>query len=80
MKKWFGILVLILIFSLDGSAQCAMCKAVAETSTEAGSSVATGLNSGIMYLMAFPYLLLGVIGYAFYRHKKAQTRHSESQP
>lgn len=70
MKKWIFILIIIIISPRIAEAQCAMCKAVAETSTDAGSSVATGLNNGIVYLMAFPYLLMGAVGYAIYRHKK----------
>lgn len=56
----------------QASAQCAMCKAVAESSQEGGSSVADGLNSGIVYLMFFPYLLMGAVGFAIYRHKKSK--------
>lgn len=59
-------------FSLPADAQCAMCGAIAETSTKTGSTVATGLNGGILYLMIFPYLILSVLGIAIYRHKKAQ--------
>lgn len=70
MKKLFWLLLFVVILPLTGEAQCAMCKAIAETSQAGGSSVADGLNSGIMYLMAFPYLLMGVVGYAIYRHKK----------
>lgn len=70
MKKLFLLILLIVILPLTGEAQCAMCKAIAETNQASGSSVADGLNSGILYLMAFPYLLMGVVGYAIYRHKK----------
>lgn len=72
MKKVIIFTLLVsLLFGLDASSQCSMCKAVAETSTSSGS-VAAGLNSGILYLMAFPYLLLLGVGYAIYRHKKAK--------
>ncbi len=70
MKKLFLLILLVVILPLTGGAQCAMCKAIAETNQASGSSVSDGLNSGIMYLMAFPYILLGVVGYAIYRHKK----------
>lgn len=74
MKKVFLFTFLLsLFFALDASAQCAMCKAVAETSTGAGASAATGLNNGILYLMIFPYLLLAGVGYAIYRHKKVKS-------
>ncbi len=70
MKKLILLILLVALFPLTGEAQCAMCKAIAETNQASGSSVADGLNSGIMYLMVFPYLLMGAVGYAIYRHKK----------
>ena len=51
-------------------AQCAMCKAVAETDADGGGTAALGLNTGILYLMAFPYLLIGTVGFFWYRHQK----------
>jgi len=29
--------------------------------------MAEGLNSGIIYLMAFPYILVGVVGFLLYK-------------
>lgn len=49
------------------NAQCAMCKAVVENG---GEEMAEGINSGITYLMAFPYLLIALLGIVFYRYKK----------
>ncbi|MFT5250163.1 MAG: hypothetical protein ACI93P_001898, partial [bacterium] len=34
------------------------------------SQTAKGVNNGIMYLMVFPYLLIGAVGYAIYRSRK----------
>jgi hypothetical protein len=72
MKKWFlfSLLLLAVLLPEVGEAQCAMCKAVAETDADQGGSAAAGLNEGIAYLMAFPYLILGAVSYAIYRHKK----------
>ncbi len=61
-------LLLLFLLSTDTFAQCVMCKAVAETGVENG--IGRGLNDGILYLMAFPYLMLGTIGYFLYKHKK----------
>jgi len=72
--RFIAFFSLFIFTSLSAQAQCAMCKAVTESSTEAGSTVATGLNGGIVYLMAFPYLLMGVVGYAVYRHRKQQSQ------
>ena len=66
MKKLIVFCLLFLISCLDLSAQCAMCKAVVESGD---AEVAQGLNDGIMYLMIFPYLLIGALLYFIYRHK-----------
>lgn len=66
MKKIILFSLLVLLVSLETSAQCAMCKAVVESGD---AEVAQGLNDGIMYLMLFPYLLIGALLYFIYRHK-----------
>lgn len=65
------IIVLLVAFLLIPSlseAQCAMCRAVLES--EEGGQAAKGINNGIVYLMIFPYLLVGGVGYAIYRSRK----------
>tara|TARA_R100001369_G_C3324555_1_gene169491 strand:+ start:5537 stop:5767 length:231 start_codon:yes stop_codon:yes gene_type:complete len=66
--KAFIILLFLLVVSLPADAQCAMCRAVLES--EDGGQAAKGINNGIVYLMIFPYLLIGGIGYAIYRTRK----------
>ncbi|MAO10464.1 MAG: hypothetical protein CMC07_06175 [Flavobacteriaceae bacterium] len=66
--KAFIILLFLLVVSLPADAQCAMCRAVLET--QDGGQAAKGINNGIVYLMIFPYLLIGGIGYAIYRTRK----------
>lgn len=57
----------MLVSSKDVYAQCAMCKAVVENGDQ---SMAEGINSGITYLMAFPYILIGVLFYFLYKYHK----------
>ena len=57
--------VFSLFFFLKSNAQCAMCRAVLETAE--GQSTAEGVNDGIVYLMAIPYLLIAGLGYFIYR-------------
>lgn len=66
MKNIFFILSLLLIPQVT-SAQCAMCRAVVE---QGGKEMAEGINSGIVYLMSFPYIIVGVAAYFFYRNWK----------
>lgn len=64
MKKHYFILFILLVLVLLPTiteAQCAMCKASVESSQGQKNSVAGGINQGILYLMAVPYLLLGFI-------------------
>lgn len=46
-----------------------MCKTTAESDLESGGSIATGLNTGILYLMAIPYIMLMAGGYFFFFRK-----------
>jgi hypothetical protein len=66
MKKIIA-LIAVLLFALDTNAQCAMCKAVVENG---GQEMAEGINSGITYLMIFPYLLVALLAYVLFRYKK----------
>jgi len=60
-------LITVLLFALNANAQCAMCKAVVENG---GQEMAEGINSGITYLMIFPYLLVALLAYVLFRYKK----------
>lgn len=79
-KKKIISLLLLLLFSPLVQAQCAMCKAALET--EDGGNKAEGINNGIVYLMAFPYLLLVIIGWAVYKivSKKQKEKTIEKKP
>jgi len=71
MRRVF--LILGLLVQVSDWAQCAMCKATAESGQAAGSTEAAGLNSGILYLMAFPYLIMAAVGIAWYRSQKKKS-------
>ncbi len=65
MKK-YSVIFLLFVSNII-PAQCAMCKAVVENGN---ADVAEGINNGITYLMAFPYILIGLLFFALYRHRK----------
>lgn len=65
MKKAFAILFILFVQIVN--AQCAMCKAVVESGDV---SQAEGLNSGILYLMVFPYLLVGALFYFIIKNRR----------
>lgn len=75
MKKPVILLVFFLMavaMQPEAKAQCAMCTANAEMGVKNGNTQTKGLNSGVLYLLAAPFLLAGVIGtvwYTSYRKK-----------
>jgi len=64
------ILVLLFLISIESFSQCAMCKAIAESDPQGKESLFEGLNSGILYLMGAPYLLLSIAFIYIYINRK----------
>ena len=58
------LIFIFLTISNYNYSQCAMCRAVLESETD--SNMAEGINNGIVYLMAFPYILVAGIGFIIY--------------
>jgi hypothetical protein len=68
VKKIVFTIALIALASSQSWAQCAMCRAVAEDAVDDnGFGIAAGLNSGIVFLMGIPYILLAVLFLVFFR-------------
>lgn len=65
MKLKLLIIFGFLLLPSLAEAQCAMCRAVLES--EGSQAAAKGINDGILYLMVFPYLLMGGIAIFIYR-------------
>jgi len=62
-------LFMLLLAPQMTEAQCAMCRAVLES--EGNTSSAEGINNGIVYLMAIPYILVAGLFYFIYKKMKA---------
>ena len=60
----FGLIVL---GSGGVKAQCAMCTTAVESNNKSGSTTTKGLNNGIVYLLAAPYLAVAVVGIVWYK-------------
>jgi hypothetical protein len=76
MKK---LIVTLLFLGLVeyASAQCAMCRTTLQNNVSQGNpGIAAGINFGILYLLAAPYLAVGLLGYFWYRSSKK----NEKQP
>ena len=67
-KNWIILFFLILFFIIginDSYGQCSMCRAVLQS--EEGQATAKGINNGILYLMAIPYLLIAIVGWKVFQ-------------
>lgn len=72
MKKYNIVFTLLFVLSLIGlpkssEAQCAMCTMNAENSVKNGNTQGRGLNNGILYLLAAPYLAVAGVGFIWYK-------------
>lgn len=75
MMKSLRVLLLffsLLLWAVSVEAQCAMCSATVEANTNEGGEAGMGLNTGIFFLLAMPYLLFAVIGILWYRNSKKE--------
>ncbi|MCX7551673.1 hypothetical protein [Xanthomarina sp. F2636L] len=65
MKRKIIFSLFSFLFFVQVNAQCAMCRAVLEN--QEGQEIAKGINDGIVYLMAVPYILVGGLGFLIYK-------------
>ena len=78
LKIVLGFLLIFLLSTTDIWAQCAMCRGSVESSMGNGrNNVGVGLNTGIMYLFVMPYLIVGIIGYLWYRNSRRNQQERE---
>ena len=64
----FGIMFSLMLISVKPvKAQCAQCAATVATNAKSGDKTANGLNKGILFLLAAPYLAVGAVGYIWYK-------------
>ncbi|MBB5396328.1 MULTISPECIES: hypothetical protein [unclassified Mucilaginibacter] len=69
------VLGLLVCSVVPVKAQCAMCASNVETNSKSGAKTTNGLNNGIVYLLAAPYLAVAVVAYIWlkkYRRKNVE--------
>ncbi len=74
IKKYLAIFSLAAFLTVSIApavqAQCPMCRMSAESNLKNGGTDGKGLNAGILYMLATPYLLVGAIGLYWYRNRR----------
>lgn len=59
------LLIAYCLMPVASFSQCAMCRASLES--EGNKTKVQAVNDGIVFLMAVPYIIVAVIGFAIYR-------------
>jgi hypothetical protein len=76
MKKWMLMLAVVAGMTVIGDvalAQCPMCKTSLEANRkDSKNRVGNGINNGILYLLAMPFIAVGSVGALYlYRQRKS---------
>ena len=70
--KTFIVLVILMIGNISHAlAQCAMCRSTLENNYSNGNpGIASGINTGILYLLSMPYIAVMILAYLWYKHTR----------
>ncbi len=67
------LLAVLALLPTAAQAQCAMCRATIESSLSSGeSTIGSGLNKGILLLLAMPYTAIALVAFFWYRTSKKE--------
>jgi hypothetical protein len=67
MKKILQTIVIMVCGSVQAMAQCSLCT---KTAQQLGEGPAKGLNNGILMLAATPLVIIGIMGFRYWRNNR----------
>ena len=71
MKRLLLMVAFLAVATVNVSGQCAMCRSTLENNLSNGDpGIAAGMNTGILFLLALPYLAAAIIGFLWYKSTK----------
>ncbi len=71
---------LMIFGTVSVKAQCAMCTTAVETNNKSGASTTKGLNHGIVYLLAAPYVAVVIVGMVWYKKYRRKNVNLNMRP
>lgn len=75
MKTFIATGILLIISTAEIFAQCAMCRATLENNLSNGDpGIASGINLGILYLFAAPYLAVAAVAFFWFKTTRANAK------
>lgn len=73
MVVFLGIFLATLLFAPAAKSQCSMCTLNAEQGAKNGNTQTKGINDGVLYLLAIPYILIAGVGLIWYKNYRKKT-------
>lgn len=74
------VLIIIVLSAIQAVAQCAMCRTQLENNVSNGdTSMASGINTGILYLLVLPYLAVLILGYVWFKNSRKDAKEAIQQ-
>ena len=70
MKQWIKIVFFFIVLLLTDVVTFAQCSICSKTASQMGEEAGRGLNGGILYLAAAPFLILSYIGYKWWKNNQ----------
>jgi len=70
MKKLRTVLLITYILAAANPVANGQCSVCTKTASQMGEKPAKGMNSGILYLMATPFAIVGIIGYRWWKSNR----------
>lgn len=75
MKTIFLSAIFLVSAMTSALAQCAMCRATLENNLSNGNpGIATGMNLGILYLFAAPYLAVAAVAFFWFKTSRSNAK------
>jgi hypothetical protein len=77
MKFLYSVLAsfVLIVVPMISQAQCAMCRTqVVNNVSQGDTTLAAGLNTGILYLFFTPYVAIGVVAFLWFRNARVNER------
>src|SRR5437870_4175930 len=78
MKKAVALILIFFYLFIQTATVSAQCSVCTKTALQMGDKPARALNTGIIYLMLTPFLIVGFIGYRWWRGNKQADQEIES--
>lgn len=79
MRKIALFIAFLFVSTISAWSQCAMCRTQLENNYSNGNAgIAANLNTGILYLLAMPYIAIFLIGFFWYKSSKNAQKSNRS--